>query len=1157
MPRKRKSFAQTWWGEKWLEVLDELGSYWPNRLPRGRRYARSGAVVSLDLFPAQIAAKVKGTRATPYRVSIRVRPFSPEEKERFLDVLKRRPLLAASLLQLKVPAEILETLEEEGLELLPTRPEEFEAKCSCPDWANPCKHIAAVFYVITEAIDRDPFNLFLLRGITKKEILASLELKKEKRRAVRHFTPKEEDFTRFHSLRGKESFPPIRLPDGARELIFSLLQERPVFYPEGDLKKELCDFYEFLSAQKVEDFCTPFERPWGKEAEAVFLPAKKRLFLSHPEPTGHRLILPRPKGNALRRRRLSGYLLKTEEALGFLLGLSLEEELSPAFKTYVYLAHLLWGLIIKGHFIPQVKRENGAYSLVFRPYLAFREVKKLFRELAETAPLSSFLQWEDEFFLPPEDVFFAFLSEGLTCLLRHLASHFGQLSLLRAEKIKPRDPVERAFWEAISAWLAPLEAPERENRLELSLLLSQARKYWYLSFLVKNRPFKGLDLLSPEERKEFLDTFGLLSRAFPALGGLEGRDGLKEKVRLSPEDLIGILGSGRKMLEALDIPVAVKGKLRLLERIKLKGKTRSSTPAEKEFLTLNDLLNFDLRVVLGEKELTLTELKDLLKEETPLLRLRDEFVLLSPEELSRLKKLLSEESLSGSRALLAALTEEVEVSGESFPFEPPPEIKHFFDRIRSEVSRLLPPRKVKARLRPYQLTGFRWLVSTLRAGFGACLADDMGLGKTLQTICLIVHLLETEKIKRALIVAPTTLLGNWQQEFVRFAPEVETAIYHGPNRTLTPHPVLITSYGTLRSDQEVLSEAGFDLVVLDEAQNIKNPEAAQTRAVYRLAEAPFRVALSGTPVENRLLELWSIFRFLNPGLLGSRKRFLEEFARPIEFWGDEKARERLRRAVAPFILRREKTDPQVIRDLPEKIEKDEWCLLSPRQAVLYQQVVKESLRLIEETEGIKRKGLVLKLLLFLKQICAHPALYTKHRTGRIEDSGKLLRLMELLEEIRAGKEKVLIFSQFKGMGEILKGVIAERFGETPFFIHGGVPRKKREELVQKFETETAPFVFILSLKAGGTGLNLVSATHVVHYDLWWNPAVEAQATDRAYRIGQRHRVLVHRLLTRGTLEEKINELLEKKKSLAAGIISSGEKWITELSNEELRELVAL
>jgi len=420
-----------------------------------------------------------------------------------------------------------------------------------------------------------------------------------------------------------------------------------------------------------------------------------------------------------------------------------------------------------------------------------------------------------------------------------------------------------------------------------------------------------------------------------------------------------------------------------------------------------------------------------------------------------------------------------------------------------------------------------------------------------------VHLWEEKKIKRALVVAPTSLLGNWQQEFKRFAPEVPTLLYHGPTRKLSEEPVVITSYGILRSDQDEIVKTGFDLVVLDEAQNIKNPTAAQTQAVYRLASTPFRIALSGTPVENRLLELWSIFRFLNPGLLGSQIEFVEHFARPIEFLGDREVSKRLRQVVAPFVLRREKRDPSIVPDLPQKIERDEWCMLTPNQASLYQRVIDEVMGRIEGSEGIERKGLVLKLMLLLKQICDHPALYHKHLTGKAEESGKFLRLVELLEEIRSQGEKVLIFSQFRSMGEIICSETARLFGERPLFLHGGVPRKRREEMVALFERDHNPFAFVLSLKAGGTGLNLVSATHVIHYDLWWNPAVEVQATDRAYRIGQRETVMVHRLLTKHTLEEKINQLLLKKKALSSQIISSGERWITELSDKELRSLVSL
>ncbi|RUM88580.1 MAG: hypothetical protein DSZ24_03280 [Thermodesulfatator sp.] len=1159
MRTPRIPLSKTWWGEQWLKALEELGRFWPNRLPRGRRYARSGAVVDLSLRPALVEARVQGTRPTPYRVKIRLRPFQDQEKEALFQALESKPFITAALLRLEMPPQILAVLAAKGLELIPRDPEEFWTSCSCPDWANPCKHIAAVFYTLTQAIDSDPFTLFLLRGVSREEILSRLQLlQREEEVTLEEFHPRKGDLERFYAFRKDEPLPPLHIPEGAPDFIFSLLTKAPVFYPRGDLRRELSRLYQEVSQFSLEDFAHPLDRPWERDAEALYFPEEKKLFLTHSQPTGYRARVLRWEGE-WRWRRPSGYPLSPAEALPWLLELSLEEDLSPSLKTYVYLSHLAWGLVIKGHFIPQVKRQGPYYLLRFRPYYLFSQVRELMEAVAQSAPLSSFLQEKNGAYLPPQRVFRDFLEELVDFLLRQGVSRAKVPGFFSLKKYRPEDPVEKAFWEGLSSWLAPLEAAEKGNRGELSFLLEEKRKYWYLSLLLRNKPLsQGFSELPLEERKGLLETLGILSRAFPVLKGLESRKGLAERVKLSSEDLLTILGSGKSLLKALDVPVVVRGKLKLIEGLKLKAYARGKATTSSGVLSLDQLLHFDLKVALGDQELSFEELQEILQGDSPLFRLKDEFYLLSPEEFSRLKKLLTQEPvLTGPQALRTTLAEEVEFGREYFPLEPPPEVREFFEQLRERIKDLYPPPTVKARLRPYQLKGFRWLVGTLLAGFGACLADDMGLGKTLQTICLIAYLLEERKIKRTLIVAPTTLLGNWQAEFARFAPEIETALYHGPGRRRVEAPVLITSYGTLRSDQEELEQAGFDLVVLDEAQNIKNPEAAQTRAVYRLASAPYRVALSGTPIENRLLELWSLFRFLNPGLLGSRQRFLELWARPIEFWGDQKARERLRRVIAPFILRREKRDPAIAPELPEKMEKDEWCFLTPPQAALYQKVVEEIFKKIERSEGLERRGLVLKLLLLLKQICDHPSLYFKHRTGKVEDSGKLLRLVELLEEIRNQGEKVLIFSQFRTMGELICQVVSERFGETPFFLHGGVSRKKREELVQRFERGEGPFVFVLSLKAGGTGLNLVSATQVVHYDLWWNPAVESQATDRAYRIGQTRNVLVHRLLTRHTLEEKINALLSRKKELAESIVSAGEKWITELSNEELRELVAL
>jgi SNF2 family DNA or RNA helicase len=375
--------------------------------------------------------------------------------------------------------------------------------------------------------------------------------------------------------------------------------------------------------------------------------------------------------------------------------------------------------------------------------------------------------------------------------------------------------------------------------------------------------------------------------------------------------------------------------------------------------------------------------------------------------------------------------------------------------------------------------------------------------------------------------------------------------------------VVLTSYPIARLDEESIQSIHWLAVILDEAQNIKNPEAKQTQAIRKI-EAEFRIALTGTPVENRLSELWSIMHFLNPGYLGARKSFREHFALPIERYHDEEATRQLKQLTAPFILRRVKTDPRVISDLPEKVEMKVYCTLTEEQATLYEAVVQDAIKQIEEEEGIKRRGLVLSMMMQLKQICNHPVQYL-HQAGKnggevsLEDrSGKLERLGELLEEVLAESDRALIFTQFAEMGGMLADYLPRAFGAGTQFLHGGTPAKLRDQMVKRFqEDEHAPPVFVLSLKAGGTGLNLTRANHVFHFDRWWNPAVEDQATDRAFRIGQKRNVQVHKFVTTGTLEEMIDDMIESKKGLAQAIVGSGENWITEMSTDELRKVVML
>lgn len=467
-------------------------------------------------------------------------------------------------------------------------------------------------------------------------------------------------------------------------------------------------------------------------------------------------------------------------------------------------------------------------------------------------------------------------------------------------------------------------------------------------------------------------------------------------------------------------------------------------------------------------------------------------------------------------------------------------------------------------LRPYQVRGYSWLVYMRGWGFGACLADDMGLGKTIQALAFLLHEKARGEKRPVLLVGPMSVLGNWVHEAQRFAPSLRCLLHHGAQRwhgdsfahVAQSADVVITSYHLLFRDYADLRKVAWSGVLLDEAQNIKNPHTHQAQAA-RALQADYRIALTGTPIENHVGDVWSIMDFLNPGLLGKRKTFHDKFFCPIQSGTDPGARSRLRRVTAPFILRRLKTDKQIIGDLPDKIEGKVYCPLTLEQARLYQEVLDVFNRDVEQSEGITRRGMILAVLTRLKQVCNHPAHYLGETQTLARRSGKLERLEEMLEEVFERGECALVFTQYAEMGGLLKRHLCHAFARDVPFLHGGVARRERDRLVREFQESSQPQAFVLSLKAGGTGLNLTRATHVFHYDRWWNPAVENQATDRAFRIGQTRNVMVHKFICGGTLEDRIDAMIENKTALANEIVVSGEAVLTELSNEELRNVLRL
>ncbi len=672
-----------------------------------------------------------------------------------------------------------------------------------------------------------------------------------------------------------------------------------------------------------------------------------------------------------------------------------------------------------------------------------------------------------------------------------------------------------------------------------------------------------------------------LARAMPFFPALErALAGQKpEDLLLRPTEAWSFLTKGAAQLKEAGFLVHIPEALAELGGARrLRAKVRLGARTVEEGTTmvqagLEGQVSADWSLMLGDDTLSVEDFARMASLKHPLVAWKGKWVALDPDTLQQIASVIQASrgagfgSMSKGEALAAALTGTARIPGVSEAIEV--EAAGDFGAALEDL-KILPdkpitqPATFKGELRPYQLRGLAWLEGLSRLGLGGILADDMGLGKTIQVLALLLHRQEQSPSHgpATLLVCPTSLLGNWEREVARFAPSIPVFVHHGNNRDrlpahFKPHTLVLTTYGVARREEDTFATRSWGMVVVDEAQAIKNAAAAQAKAIRRL-KGSFRLALTGTPIENRLTELWSILAAALPGYLGTESAFKEHFATPIEKYRDPDAAQELRQRIGPFILRRLKSDKAIIQDLPEKQELKVFTTLTREQAELYQYRVEKMDEELTAATGIERRGRILALLTHLKQICNHPSQFLKAQGPYRGRSGKLDRLTEMLEEVLEAGERALVFTQFKEMGDRLQVHLKEALGFEPPFLHGGTSREGRDELVRAFQedADSAP-VLLLSLKAGGVGLNLTAATHVFHFDRWWNPAVEDQATDRTYRIGQTRNVQVHKLITIGTLEEKIDGLLESKRDLADRVVGSGEGWLTELDDEALRRLVAL
>ncbi|WP_437787641.1 DEAD/DEAH box helicase [Sorangium sp. So ce1097] len=773
---------------------------------------------------------------------------------------------------------------------------------------------------------------------------------------------------------------------------------------------------------------------------------------------------------------------------------------------------------------------------------------------------------------------------------------------------------ERALVADLDAWVRPalgacdalracfrLELPAGDSGFALGFLLQAtddpsllvpAADVWK----ARGRTMKALGRAFSDPQEALLGALGAAARLFPPIGRALG-EARPERVALEPAEAWAFLAQAAPALGEAGFGVIVPGELLASGRRRLRlrmrvGATRrtAGAVAGSAGLGLDEALDFRWDAALGDEALSARELAALARQKSPLVRHRGAWIVVVPEELAEIKRHLEAGGgrVPAREALAVALAGETQVDGVAVSVVAEGALAQAIARLRSGAERAAaPPEGFAGTLRPYQARGVAWLQTMAGLGLGACLADDMGLGKTVQLLAFLVgrRAAAPGDARPTLLVAPTSVVGNWEREAARFAPALPLVRHHGEGRARSAEELaaraggasgggasgggaandngrargalVITTYGLLRRDAALLTAVDWAAVVLDEAQNIKNA-ASRAAAAARALRAPHRFALTGTPVENRLAELWSILEFANPGLLGPLEAFRRAYAVPIERYGNRDAAERLRRVVAPFLLRRVKTDPAVAGDLPPKNEARVYCTLTREQVTLYQAALDEAMRRIEEAEGMARRGLVLALLTMLKQICNHPAQCLGEAGPLAGRSGKLARLTEMLEEALAAGDRALVFTQFREMGDRLVRHLSSSLGTEVAFLHGGTPRLARDAMVRRFQDEPrGPRVFVLSVKAGGAGLNLTAASHVFHFDRWWNPAVEDQATDRAHRIGQRRAVQVHKLVCAGTVEEKVDRMLEQKRDLAARVVGEGEAWITELDDAALRELLAL
>jgi uncharacterized Zn finger protein/superfamily II DNA or RNA helicase len=1173
-----KHYGKTWWGQRWLQAFTDIDE--ANRLPRGRTYANTGRAYDVKLQGNQVTAKVDGSRSAPYKVKIVFQVWDRKTQLKIKAMMIESPLILSQLLNKQLPTKMMELLDRANINLFPARWKDLNARCNCPDWAQPCKHMASVVYLICKQIDQNPFILFDIHGCDLLGLLSDFrDGGVDQLQQMPTITDMLKQVQPTQVISDYSQLSEIDLggiPDLSRS-IMRVLADNPAFFEKNftDIFKAAYQYWQKKPLGGVKFWLwmkPPLKNKRTQSEEEVFLASwlYPDRFDQFNCKMGKDYALQEICDGATHVFRSKTDLIGNLVVFLSSCPAACLHKLCPKIQLMHMIYQYAHRLLQQSAIVPQIMQGEG-YLTVLRwlPALFDPEVKSIYDRLCQVCP-ADLVTFNGYTISPQEQVnaCITWILSGLmdenwpTVIAKNTKSDVLKLFFHDGKVVF--EPSDRQIPSAIYQWLAPLFLAHKSHKLHLQIEEKEGGFSLFPKILLDSasQPITIKQVMQLEQIELKLSILSDLSLIAEHLPNLDEMVRSSKPVYFDLEAFSPLLLNMVPVLQAIGVIVVLPKSLHHLIRPQMSLRLTANPHLKNDqqsFVSLSRLLDFDWQIALGDHQLSIDEFKKMLKQAGRLVKLADQYVLLDEKEVALLLKQLEKQPKQFNQMeLMQALFAE-SIAGVSVALDKKLQsLVQFIQRCQP-----LPiPHNLVAQLRPYQVQGYQWLMQNIQCSFGSILADDMGLGKTLQVITVILHLKNAGQLPSkasVLVVAPTSLLSNWQRELMRFAPDLRVCLYHGSARQIVQDcDVVITSYGLVRSCQKFWQQKSWFLMIIDEAQAIKNPYTEQTKSIKAI-QANHKIAMSGTPVENRLLEYWSLFDFTNQAYLGTLKQFKAQYAAPIEQDRDKDSLHRFKKLTAPFMLRRLKSDQTIIADLPKKIESNRYCTLTAEQAALYQQVVDASLVKIDQSDGMERRAMVLQMMNALKQICNHPSQFSKQpNQATFDQSGKMQMLQEIITDIHDLGEKCLIFTQYIDMGRILAKLLQLSFHVQVPFLNGSITRKARDQMVQDFQDPSSNArIFIISLKAGGTGLNLTAANHVIHYDLWWNPAVENQATDRAYRIGQSRQVLVHRFITTGTFEERIDDMIKSKKALADLTVNDGEAWITEMSTNQIRDMVNL